>query len=65
MVWLLSIGSVPQIAYVDLEFGDMLGRGGFSGVYKAHLKSRNMDVAVKRVLGRICTQEVGYYCYMT
>ena len=51
---------VPQINYSDLEFGDAVGEGGFSIVYKGHWQSRNMDVAIKRMPGKLHKGEVRY-----
>ena len=51
---------IPEINYSDLEFGDVVGEGGFSTVYKGHWHSRNMDVAIKRLPGKLRKGEVRY-----
>ena len=53
-----SEGSVPEISFSDLEFGEQLGEGAFGVVYRGHWKSRDMDVAIKRVHGKINKTEV-------
>ena len=50
--------SVPEISFSDLEFGEQLGEGAFGVVYRGHWKSRDMDVAIKRVPGKINETEV-------
>ena len=54
-------GSVLEISFSDLEIGDELGEGAFGVVYRGHWKSRDMDVAIKRVPGKINKTEVEYY----
>ena len=54
-------GSVPEISFSDLEIGDELGEGASGVVYRGHWKSRDMDVAIKRVPGKINKTEVEYY----
>ena len=54
-------GSVPEISFSDLEFGDELGEGAFGVVYRGHWKSRDLDVAIKRVPGKINKTEVEHY----
>ena len=49
---------IPEINYSDLEFGAELGEGGFSTVYKGHWLSRDMDVAIKRLPGKLHEGEV-------
>ena len=49
---------ILQILFTDLEFGDELGEGAFGSVYKGHWKSQNMDVAIKRIPGKINREEV-------
>ena len=53
--------SVPEISFSDLEFGDQLGEGAFAAVYRGHWKSGDMDVAIKRVPGKINKTEVEHY----
>ena len=54
-------GSVPEISFTDLEFGEQLGEGAVGVVYRGHWKSRDMDVAIKRVPGKINKTEVEHY----
>ena len=54
----LTEGSVPEISFSDLEIGEQLGEGASGVVYRGHWKSRDMDVAIKRVPGRINKTEV-------
>ena len=54
-------GSVPEISFSDLEFGEQLGEGASSVVYRGHWKSRDVDVAIKRVPGKINKTEVEHY----
>ena len=54
-------GSVPEISFSDLEFGDELGEGASGVVYRGHWKSRDMDVAIKRVPGKINKTEAEDY----
>ena len=49
---------MPEICYSDLEFKDQLGEGAFGVVYRGHWMSRDMDVAIKRVPGKINKTEV-------
>ena len=51
---------IPEINYYDLEFGEVVGEGGFSTVYKGHWLSRDKDVAIKRVPGKLHKGEVRY-----
>ena len=51
-------GSVPEISFIDLEFGDLLG--GFI-VHRGCWKSKNMAVAIKRVPATFKTAEVKLY----
>ena len=50
-----------EINFSDLEFGDQLGEGAFGVVYRGRWKSRHMDVAIKRVPGKINKTEVEHY----
>ena len=50
-----------KINFSDLEFGDQLGEGAFGVVYSGRWKSRDMDVAIKRVPGKINITEVKHY----
>ena len=54
----LTKGSVPEISFSDLEIGEQLGEGGSGVVYRGHWKSRDLDVAIKRVSGSINKTEV-------
>ena len=54
----LTKGSVPEISFSDLEIGEKLGEGASGVVYRGHWKSRDMDVAIKRVPGNINKTEV-------
>ena len=40
---------MPEISFSDLEIGEQLGEGASGDVYRGHWKSRDMDVAIKRV----------------
>ena len=51
-------GSVPEISFSDLEIGEQLGEGASGVVYRGHWKSRDLDVAIKRVPGSINKTEV-------
>ena len=53
--------SVTEIGYSDLAFGVQLGHGASGVVYRGHWKSRDMDVAIKRVLGKINETEVEHF----
>ena len=55
---LLTEGSVTKISFSDIEIGEQLGEGASGVVYRGHWKSREMDVAIKRVPGRIKKTEV-------
>ena len=54
-------GSVPEISFFDLEFGEQLGEGAVDVVYSGHWKSRDTDVAIKRVPGKMNKTEVEHY----
>ena len=51
-------GSVPEISFSDLTIGEQLGEGASGVVYRGHWKSRDVDVAIKRVPGMINKTEV-------
>ena len=53
-----SEGSVLEINFSDLEFGEQLGEGASGVIYRGHWKSRDMDVAIKRVSGKLNETEV-------
>ena len=50
--------AVKKISYSDIKFGDELGRGATGAVYKGDWLSRNIQVAIKRVVGKINREEV-------
>ena len=53
--------NVPEISFSDLKFGDKLEEGGFC---KGHWQSKDMDVSIKRVPGKLHKEEVRYlYSY--
>ena len=54
----VTVLSIPEISFTDLVFGDQVGEGAFGVVYKGHWKSRDINVAIKRVPGRINKEEV-------
>ena len=49
---------MPEISFSDLDFGEQLGEGASGVVYRGHWKSRDMNVAIKRVPGNINKTEV-------
>ena len=58
-------GSVVEINFSELEFGDELGEGGQGTVYHGTLKPQNMVVAIKKVSGKIREEEVSAPCFPT
>ena len=56
-------GSVVEINFSELEFGDELGEGGQGTVYHGTLKPQNMVVAIKKVSGKIREEEVSAPCF--
>ena len=51
---------VRQIDFTDLEFGDEVGAGVGSAIYKGRWISRDLVVAIKQVGGRINEAEVSF-----
>ena len=57
-IFLATESSVPVISLSDLEFGEILGEGGQGVVHKGRWISKEMDVAIKKITGRVNEREV-------
>ena len=57
-IFLATESSVPVISLSDLEFGEILGEGGQGVVHKGRWISKDVDVAIKKITGRVNEREV-------
>ena len=57
-IFLATESSVPVISLSDLEFGEILGGGGQGVVHKGRWISKGVDVAIKKITGRVNEREV-------
>ena len=57
-IFLATESSIPVISLSDLEFEEILGEGGQGVVQRGRWISKGIDVAIKKITGRVNEREV-------